>query len=486
MGKPSIDSRTVAVAFAFAFISAAAIAPALVGCGDAVGDDPLDSATEASRKRHHSFDAGIVDAGAGASAEASTDAGSPADGGRADVAPTPAPSGDAWYVSTSGSGADGKTWATAWNELDRIDWNVIEPGDRIEIGGGTYTKRLVPTKGGTANARITIERSTEIGHDGKVTFDFTNTPTPEYWSGYVTIHQPYLTIDGKDWNKFDWIADSSCLFILDDNEDADAFTLKNVRMSGYANPDNGGTTMCIFSGSLAMDRVWFGKQVGAEDHIKFVTSSHSSLKVEHSVFTPWISINGSHSDLIEQCWPGCQAGDLVFKHNLVWDSGPGGGNIVFTLDPHWASVDVSYNVFKDTYQVFQFTSRGGMRISNNVFDNVFSTIGGDGTFEAVNNVFVAPSSNTSIVWGSTPRYSLWAPGTYGYFSGNGTNLVGDPSFLDSTNVLGADGVPFTADDGFNLRAGSAAIDRGTPTIDVAAMGDRPIVGQPDIGAYEYQ
>src|SRR5689334_13107458 len=45
--------------------------------------------------------------------------------------------GDAWYVSPSGSNADGKTWATAWKELDQIDWSVVKPADRIEIDAGT-------------------------------------------------------------------------------------------------------------------------------------------------------------------------------------------------------------------------------------------------------------------------------------------------------------------------------------------------------------
>ena len=391
-----------------------------------------------------------------------------------------------WYVSTSGDNTSGKSWASAWKELDQIDWSVVRPGDHIWISGGTYRTRLVPTRGGSAAGRITIARSLEPGHDGKVTFDFSATSTPEYWAGYVRIEQPYITIDGGDWNKFEMIADASCLVIVETNADQDYFQLNNVLLRGFANPDNGGTTVCIFSGSMSMDHVWFGKQVGAEDHIKLVTSSHSSLRVENSVFSPWISINGSHSDLIEQCWPGCEAGDLVFKRNLVWDSGPGGGNLVFTLDPHWATVDVSYNVFMDTAGVFQFSSRGPQRISNNVFYNVGGSIGGDGAWEAVNNIFVDPSgTNQNIVWGSTPRYSLWDVKTYGYFSGDGTNLQQDPLFLDPSNILGPDGIPFNADDGFNLRAGSPAINAGTPTIDSADIRGRSLVGKPDIGAYEF-
>lgn len=399
---------------------------------------------------------------------------------------TPAPTftGTRFYVSPGGDGTDGRSWATAWPELDQIGWDALAPGDRVEIGAGTYTTRLVPTRGGTPDGRISLVRSAEPGHDGPVTFDFSGTSVPDYWASYVRIEHPYLTIDGRDAAGFEWIADASCLVALDSGDDAGALELRNVKFTGFANPDNGGAALCIYSGSATLSRVWFGTQIGAEDHIKLLTGTQTTLRIEDSVFTPWISVGGSHSDLIEQCWGGCEAGDLVFRRNLVWDSGPGGQNLVFTLDPHWANVDVSYNVFADTAYAFQFTSRGALRISNNVFYNVASTFGGDGAWEAVNNVFVAPPDNTGIVWGSTPRYSLWDPDTYGYFDGDGTNLQADPQFLDPTDVLGPDGAPFTDDDGFNLRPGSPAIDRGTPTVDGVDIRGRPVAGPPDIGAYE--
>ncbi len=59
-------------------------------------------------------------------------------------------------------------------------------------------------------------------------------------------------------------------------------------------------------------------------------------------------------------------------------------------------------------------------------------------------------------------------------------------FVDPTNVLGPDGVPFTDDDGFNLKSGSAAINKGTKTVDSTDIRDNPISGAADIGAYEYQ
>jgi len=41
-----------------------------------------------------------------------------------------------YYVSRTGSNRDGRSWATAWNELDQIHWDVIRPGDTILIDGG--------------------------------------------------------------------------------------------------------------------------------------------------------------------------------------------------------------------------------------------------------------------------------------------------------------------------------------------------------------
>ena len=36
-----------------------------------------------------------------------------------------------WYVSKKGNNSDGRSWATAWNKLDRINWSVVQSGDTI-------------------------------------------------------------------------------------------------------------------------------------------------------------------------------------------------------------------------------------------------------------------------------------------------------------------------------------------------------------------
>lgn len=44
--------------------------------------------------------------------------------------------GSTWYVSRNGSGADGRSWAGAWREMNQIAWGSIAPGDLILIDGG--------------------------------------------------------------------------------------------------------------------------------------------------------------------------------------------------------------------------------------------------------------------------------------------------------------------------------------------------------------
>jgi hypothetical protein len=102
-----------------------------------------------------------------------------------------------YYVSPSGNGANGLSWATAWRDTSLINWSVIQPGSQIIIDGGTSTcsvspydfKPSSPDPGVSCGQRyrpfsigrddITIERSTTAGHNGAVVIDGgRDTPLP--------------------------------------------------------------------------------------------------------------------------------------------------------------------------------------------------------------------------------------------------------------------------------------------------------------------
>jgi hypothetical protein len=107
--------------------------------------------------------------------------------------PTQTPgTGSIFYVSRQGNNSDGLTWATAWSELDQIDWDAVQPGDTVSIDGGevrcafpvtigstsnepqpsgcgmVYQTTLAIRKSGTPSAPITIRLASEAGRNGTV------------------------------------------------------------------------------------------------------------------------------------------------------------------------------------------------------------------------------------------------------------------------------------------------------------------------------
>lgn len=129
----------------------------------------------------------------------------------ATVSATPALSraGTTYFVSKLGNNADGRNWATAWNELNRVNWNEVKPGDTIVLDGGqtqmTYTTTMTVQKSGTAAAPITIKLSDEAGRNGKaVIFGGRSTLLPWYGQpGYV--YDPTARMVGIDLRGAAWI-----------------------------------------------------------------------------------------------------------------------------------------------------------------------------------------------------------------------------------------------------------------------------------------
>lgn len=88
-----------------------------------------------------------------------------------------------YYVSKNGNNQDGRSWATAWNELDQINWAVIHAGQTIYLDGGSsemvYTTPLHIQQRGSQQKPITIALADEPGRDGKaVIFGGRSTPLP--------------------------------------------------------------------------------------------------------------------------------------------------------------------------------------------------------------------------------------------------------------------------------------------------------------------
>ncbi len=92
--------------------------------------------------------------------------------------------GDAFYVSKNGNNSNGRSWGSAWNELNQIKWSELRPGSVVYIDGGsssmTYRTALVPGASGRDGNPIVLQLSAESGRNGQaVFFGGNNVPLPE-------------------------------------------------------------------------------------------------------------------------------------------------------------------------------------------------------------------------------------------------------------------------------------------------------------------
>jgi hypothetical protein len=163
-----------------------------------------------------------------------------------------------FHVSKFGDNSDGLSWETAWNELDQINWDVIQPGDTILLDGGrynmTYSTQLNVKKSGLHDTPITIQRSTEAGRDGQVIIfggrsvplPYCNQPDYIFESdkvreiGILIDAKSWIVIDGGKWNGI--IVHGHNKHGIQLTMGSDKITLKNLEIydNGFAKHWSGG------------------------------------------------------------------------------------------------------------------------------------------------------------------------------------------------------------------------------------------------------
>lgn len=185
--------------------------------------------------------------------------------------PARAYAGTTFFVSRLGSNADGRTWATAWNELDQINWSVVRPGDTIAIDGGAvrcpslgpgygcgmvYNTTLSVQANGAPGAPIYITGAWVAGRNGGIIIDGGVTswpgcagapgePTPPAVPGgglrAVGInlnHSQHIVIDGLRWGGLEVRNHTRFGLNFDGGVDVSARYLKLHHNTDPGNPGN--------------------------------------------------------------------------------------------------------------------------------------------------------------------------------------------------------------------------------------------------------
>jgi len=364
-----------------------------------------------------------------------------------------------WYVSSGAAGGDGSSWSAAWSDLDGIDWGSVAAGDVVYIDGGaggmTYVGPLEVGAAGTAAGRISIERSVEAGHDGPVTV-----------RASMYVDQPYITIDGKDRGLF-LIDDPGGGYIVRVPPNGDFFELRNITLSTtfqdmwgtpfYANSLNVLVSGCSFVGT------------NNEDQIKY-NGGGGTLVIEDSSFTGLTHNGDIHEDVVQFDADNIS---LVARRNIFVSEGT--DCFMIDTDGPMGTLEFAYNIFSGVADAIKVQSAERIDVFNCIFDSCRDILVNDPSPVTVRNcIFAGTGWSSGIVHipGYDTTHCLWEPGTTEFEEGEG-NLQADPLFVDRENL------------DYHLRAGSPAIDAG---LDVGLDRDldgNPIVGAPDIGAYEY-
>ncbi len=178
-----------------------------------------------------------------------------------------------FYVSRLGNNADGQTWSTAWNELDQIPWTSLQPGDIVNLDGGstsmTYRTQMNVQRSGTATAPITVLVSTTAGRNGQVIIDGGRTNPLPYWgqSNYVFGGNPmasgiwvrsgtsWVTIDGSKWRGIAIHGTNDSGIIFDDMT-IHHVTVRNIEVydTGAAIQSDGSSSQVPSSGKWYSDK----------------------------------------------------------------------------------------------------------------------------------------------------------------------------------------------------------------------------------------
>ncbi len=210
-------------------------------------------------------------------------------------------------------------------------------------------------------------------------------------------------------------------------------------------------------------------------------------------------IGSSHTDGLQSFTEnGEYLHNLIFENNVVSDFGQGIILSNSTGEGLVSDIIIRNNVFIGGTLGGSY----GVLIKSDVFDvTVIYNLIADMQFHGVrigengivkNNIFYDAGSNYWVKEGGTVDggYNILNQESYPRYK-EPTDLVNvDPLLVDPGNWYGADGIPFTADDGFRLLAGSPAIGAATIfggiTTDLyGAPRPQPADCPPDIGPVEH-
>jgi hypothetical protein len=383
--------------------------------------------------------------------------------------------GGNYFVSLKGNNQDGRSWNSAWNEFNQINWKTIEPGSTIYIAAGTF-KTSIPV---VTVSGITIKRATKQEHgsskgwekslDGEVIVD--HAPT-----AFLEINNvENFTFDGGNHSPWKFreigITGRGGQICLRNSKNV---IIRNVELNGNSEASVDG---------------------GPEDGLR--VNYCDNLTVEHCYihdFRQHSIPKAAHEDAVQMP----SGNHVIFRYNIFANC----GMLLFLGDPVWNDqwvndITVEHNLF--------YCDSGIGRGTYNGIDLKGTNRYGTDTTRIENNTFVLRSNESSrlCLYFSTAGKSNPA---LTYFRNNliYNSTIGDVKQvpfhsnncyynpLIPGNTISEEGM-VTADplfldyerQNFHLQPGSPCIDKGLENGYFFDFDNKKISNKPDIGCFEF-
>jgi predicted outer membrane repeat protein len=422
------------------------------------------------------------------------------------------------YVDIDAEGNnDGTSWEDAYEYLqDALD--AAQPGDQIWVAEGTYypdqnstnpdgsglreatfqLKVGVGIYGGFASGETSLDQRNWVANETILSGDINQSNDPIDNSYHVVTGADNATIDGftitnGNANGSYWPAIYGGGMYCDGTSP----TINNCTFSGNSAKDNGGGLYCAWFGSPNITNCTFSENSAHFGGGLYVCVYNSPF-IANCVFkNNYVSGDGGGA-CVDSANPGVSFTNCVFSENSAPEYGYGGGG----LRIGFSSVIITNCVFNRN-ESFRGSGIESMESDVEIVNcTFFDNVGG-----AICNYCSNPIITNCILWGTADHeiYNYACSSnpvvTYcdirGGYEGQG-NIDRDPSFADTSNPAGVDGIFGTFDDGLQLKNDSPCLDAAdgdkAPETDIAnhyRVDDEDVdntgTGNPpyaDIGAYE--
>ena len=357
-----------------------------------------------------------------------------------------------WY------NADGRSWATAWNELNQVKWNVIQPGDTILVDGGTYHTALTngPLSGegqsGTAAAPITIRANGSVVIDGQ-------------GSRRVGIYmgRPYVIVDGV--SRYGFEVTGHTWAGVEVTNGGDNVTLQYLHIHHNPPNPNGGDVFGIRTSSsdgLVIRNCEVNDD--GQDAIQSVLGGNNVLLEGNYIHSHYYN----HPDALQQ-----QGGDgLIIRNNVFTDGFMQG--IFLGENSNRDAWNTNVQIYNNLLYGYDYgiksknTNTQNWEIHHNTFANLNSfalewccaSPGARAPMLVHDNIFYKTGGFYLNTGSGTTTFSDNCTYQSGYVSGNVTNsgtINQDPQFVNEANG------------DFALKSGSPCAGKGSAITSLAQL-----------------